>query len=442
MLEIAKPAAPAAATIATGPGRGGRAYGIVFLLFVFQMLNFFDKLVLGLSAVPMMHDLHISPRQFGLIGSSFYLLFSVSGVLVGLFLIGRTKVKWILAALALIWSVAQISVYFTNSFLLIVLCRVMLGLGEGPGLPTALHACYDWFPTARRNVPSSFILQGISFGLLAGGPLLTAMILHRGWHVAFLVCGLLSLAWAAVWLLCGREGPLAAENQRQVERRRADRSEPGLPWRNPTVIGVLVMSTMSYWVVGMAGTWLPPYLRQGLGYSAARTGWIISAVYLFQSPLLLGGAWLSQHGLRSGWTRRISLGWASGFALLVSAATLYLATQLGGVLQLCLIAVAFTAPALTSVFGPVALGAIAGPLQRGRLLVIIYSANTVSALVSNAAVGWLVGRQANNLPLGYAHAMELSAAVLLLGAVAAFTLMFPGGADEQESGSLVSASSH
>ena len=66
-----------------------RPFAVLALLFLFQTLNFFDKLVFGLSAVPMMKELGISPQQFGLIGSSFFLLFSISGVLVGLFVIGR-----------------------------------------------------------------------------------------------------------------------------------------------------------------------------------------------------------------------------------------------------------------------------------------------------------------------------------------------------------------
>lgn len=172
----------------------GRTYAVLAMLFLFQTLNFFDKLVFGLSAVPMMRDLSLTPGQFGLIGSSFFLLFSLSGVLVGLFVIGRVPVKWLIIVLALIWSATQIPIYFTESVTVLVVCRILLGLGEGPGLPTALHACYDWFPTEKRSVPSAVILQGISVGLLAGGPLLTVVILRYGWRAGFLACGLLGCA--------------------------------------------------------------------------------------------------------------------------------------------------------------------------------------------------------------------------------------------------------
>lgn len=57
-----------------------RGWHIVGLLFVFMMINYADKSVLGFVALPMMRDLQLSPTQFGLLGSAFYLLYSIAGV--------------------------------------------------------------------------------------------------------------------------------------------------------------------------------------------------------------------------------------------------------------------------------------------------------------------------------------------------------------------------
>lgn len=57
--------------------RRGQAYAVILVLFLFQTLNFFDKVVFGLSAVPMMKELSLSPKTLGLIGSSFFLLFPI-----------------------------------------------------------------------------------------------------------------------------------------------------------------------------------------------------------------------------------------------------------------------------------------------------------------------------------------------------------------------------
>ena len=44
------------------------AWGITALLFSFMLINFADKTVVGLAAVPIMRDLDLTPRQFGFLG--------------------------------------------------------------------------------------------------------------------------------------------------------------------------------------------------------------------------------------------------------------------------------------------------------------------------------------------------------------------------------------
>lgn len=413
------------ASLTTEPTAPARAYAVLIMLFLFQTINFFDKLVFGLSAVPMMKELSLSPKEFGLIGSSFFLLFSLSGMAVGLFVVGRFPVKWILMLLAAIWSATQLPVFFSSSIAVLVVCRILLGAGEGPGLPTALHACYNWFPADKRSVPSAVVLQGISVGLLAGGPLLTCVILNHGWRTGFLVCGLLGIAWMVAWSVISGEGPYARANVGRDTPAASPNVPARLLWCDPTVIGVIIMSTMSYWIVGISATWLPPFLQLGLGYKPTDVGWIISAIYMFQSPLLLSGSWITQVLQRRGWSLRACLGNASGLALLVAGCALLLSIVTSDALQLACVAIAFAAPSLTTIFGPVALGAVAPAAQRGRLIVVIYSGNAASALFSNALTGWIVGEAGSNSALGYAHAMTFTAGILIVGAVAAFALIFP-----------------
>ena len=53
-------------------------WAITLLLFFFMMINFADKAIIGLAGVPIMADLELTPEQFGLVGSSFFFLFSLS----------------------------------------------------------------------------------------------------------------------------------------------------------------------------------------------------------------------------------------------------------------------------------------------------------------------------------------------------------------------------
>src|SRR6516164_8893824 len=135
------------------------AWLLVGLLFLFMLINFADKAVIGIAAVPIMRDLQLSPRQFGLIGSSFFLLFSVSAIVTG-FIVNRVQTRWALLAMGLVWALTQFPMLGTVGFATLVACRVALGAGEGPAYPVALHSAYKWFPNELRTLPTAIVAQG------------------------------------------------------------------------------------------------------------------------------------------------------------------------------------------------------------------------------------------------------------------------------------------
>ncbi|MEW6435618.1 MAG: MFS transporter [Pseudomonadota bacterium] len=401
-----------------------RAFAILALLFVFQTLNFFDKLAFGVSGVPMMREFGLTPSQFGLIGSVFFIFFAVGGAIIGLSVVGRYPSKIILLSLAAVWTVSQFPIAFTSSIPVIVGCRLLLGVGEGAALATAMTAAYEWFPADRRYIPSALILQGLSAGFLIGGPLLTFFVVHVGWRSSFLVCGLLSLVWILLYAAVGKEGPLAGS---KIPPAGATSEVPQTAiWFDPTVIGVILLAGLGYWVIGMSAVWLPPYLRLGLGYDATTAGWIISAIYLVQSPLLLLGSWITQSLHKSGLSARMCLGWSSGIAMLVSGVALVGAVLISkGAMQIGLLAIAFSTPSLTTIFIPVILSTIAPARERGRLIVVILAGTSVTAFFSTYSNGWIVGKFPHNAPTGFAIAFGLGGAILLLGALTSFLLLHP-----------------
>src|ERR1700678_3738057 len=135
-----------------------RAWRIAFLLFLFMLLNFADKIVVGVAGVPIMSDLKLEPEQFGLLGSSFFFLFSISAVAIG-FLANRIAARWVLLVLALIWALAQFPMVSDVGFTTLLVCRVILGAGEGPAAAVAVHAIYKWFPDEKRTLPPDILSQ-------------------------------------------------------------------------------------------------------------------------------------------------------------------------------------------------------------------------------------------------------------------------------------------
>src|ERR1039458_5360892 len=102
------------------------AWKITFLLFLFMLVNFADKIVVGLAGVPIMTEMKLQPEQFGLLGSSFFFLFSIAAIVVG-FIVNRIATRWVLLVLAAIWALAQFPMLGTVSFSTLCVASSMCG---------------------------------------------------------------------------------------------------------------------------------------------------------------------------------------------------------------------------------------------------------------------------------------------------------------------------
>lgn len=393
---------------------GRRAWVIAGLLFFFSVVNFLDKLVMGLAGVPVMREFHLSPSQYGTLASSFYFLYALSGLLVGLFVVRRVSPKWLLVGLVLIWTVSQLPVAFGSSLLALYAGRMLLGVGEGPATPGGYHVLYGWFSSAQRNLPTSLLIAGNGAGFLIGAPLLTHVIVGFGWRAGFLVCGGAGLLWLAAWIAWGGDGPLLAEEP-------SGAAQPRVPWArfwtDPTVIATLAVATSSYWILGLSITWLAPYLQLGLGYSQRDTGWLVSVILGSQIVVQFAISYLSQRLLATGRSSRVSRGVVNGAVVVAAAVALVTAgaVEQPGV-KVLLLAAAFTLPQMSFVLGPAMLSEIAPTAQRGTALLVTYSVITLAGLASPIVTGWIVEAASGGV-VGYVHAFWLTAAVLGVGGV-------------------------
>ena len=77
---------------------------MIFMLLGLGVINFADRAVLGLAALSIMRELHLSPAQYGLASGSFFLLYALSSVLVTAWS-DRIGTKRVLALLATSWAI-------------------------------------------------------------------------------------------------------------------------------------------------------------------------------------------------------------------------------------------------------------------------------------------------------------------------------------------------
>jgi MFS family permease len=255
----------------------------VGLLFLAQVLNYFDKTVLGIAATAIMTELGLTPRDYGLVASAFFSLYAVTGVAVAFIAAPRVRPRIIMAALLLVWSIAQLPIVFAASFTTLIGCRILLGMGEGAGTPTAVNACHEWFSPRERAIPTTLILFGSQADSLLAAPALSYLIVGFGWRSAFLACGIGGFALFVLWVLLSRDGTeaIGAPGTAPVSVAASGVRQRDL-WRDGTVIGNLIAGFGAYWIVGFFVSWLPVLLHQRLALGTVAGGWVLSTGYALQ----------------------------------------------------------------------------------------------------------------------------------------------------------------
>ena len=135
-----------------------KAWLVTALLMVFQMINFADKAVLGLVAESAMAELGMTSTEFGFIGSSFFFLFAISGVIVG-FVAGKIQTKWIILVMGVSWAILQFPMLFGGGAMALLITRVILGAAEGPASSISLQHVQGWFEPTARGFPAVWLQQ-------------------------------------------------------------------------------------------------------------------------------------------------------------------------------------------------------------------------------------------------------------------------------------------
>ncbi len=369
----------------------GSAWLTVSMLFLFMLINFADKAVLGLSAVPVMRELGLDHTQFGLINSSFFVFFSLIAVCTG-FVANQVATKWVLAAMALIWSLCQMPMLLAVGVPALIANRVMLGLGEGAAYPVALHAVYEWFPDDRRPLPTSLIAIGGAVGMGFVAPALVYVILTYSWHAAFGLLGAAGLAWCIIWIPLGREGPLLTSTAGGAG---ATRNEARVPYGQllirRTFIGCVLIGFSAYWLLTIAVVWLPAYLEKGIGYSPTQAGWIVTLPPLCQIVLMPCICKFSEILKRRGFSSRLARGFISVVSLLLAAfMTLLLPLSRGPVLPILCTALAFSVGSFIFCLGPLMIAELTPVRQRGAMLGINNAIITLAGPLAPVSMGWII----------------------------------------------------
>jgi MFS transporter, ACS family, D-galactonate transporter len=266
---------------------------VLALLAISSFINYVDRGNLSIAAPMLKDELGISPSQLGLLLSAFFWTYACLQLFAG-WLVDRLNVNWVFAGGFFLWSAATAATGVAHTFVVLLLLRLLLGMGESVTYPSYSKIIALNFAEQHRGLANSLLSAGLvlgpGFGMLFGGLLMARF----GWRSFFIAIGILSLLWLLPWLKWmprnSHAGPPAVNGAPSFPEFLRLRSAWG------TCIGQFGVNYVSYFLL----TWLPFYLVRERNFSLHTMAKIGGIAYLSGACFATLAGWLSDHCIMSG----------------------------------------------------------------------------------------------------------------------------------------------
>lgn len=420
------PSGDAAASSAGAPGTRpsvsaltrGRATWLVVLLTVANVVNFYDRTIPAVIVDPIKEEFALSDTAIGLLGGSFTVVYAIAGVLLGR-LADRMPRRWIIAVGLLLWSLFTLGGGLAQSFLVLFLFRLGVGIGEASYAPSSSSLIFDAFEPRHRSRAVSITQLGIPVGMLAA--FLTVGIVveaYDSWRAPFVIAAIPGIL-LAVLMLTLPEPERGASDTERVDLLHAASAEerpfatilsvPTIRWLMVAGIG---LQMPNYAVATFAVPLLQRYFGLPIGTASIGAGAILGIAGIV--GLLLGGV-LADGASRRRLGARMSVV-AAGFVVALPLTVGALLLGPGAALAFVVVfAIGWTCTQVLSVAAAPAVADVTPPRIRATALAVYFASfNVIGATLGPVITGALSDAFANPADGLSAEAVGLHRAFLVI----------------------------
>lgn len=342
----------------------------VLVLFGINILNFYDRTLMGALVEPMRKEFGLSDTQIGLMGSAFIWIYAVIGVPLGLVADTWSRKRLLVIGVTL-WTSMTALGGAAKDFGFLMFTRLGVGVGEAVCAPTATSWLGDLFPPHQRSKVLALFMLGVPVGsamsFFLSGPIAQAY----GWRMAMLAAALPALILVPALLTLKEPERGAADGGRPAGKKES-------VWtllRIPTLWWIIASGVFLNFNMYAINTFLPALLSRVHKLSVAEAGTVTGIAFLIGG--VCGGVFSGYMGDRVAKRRRngrllLAVGLSAAGAPLAYLGII----QPVGSVQLALVLLAGSYALLNSYYGLVyaSIQDIVAPTQRGITMAIYFMA--------------------------------------------------------------------
>lgn len=262
---------------------------VLLLICLLYLVQYSDRVNIATAGDAIRHDLHLSNTQLGFAFSAFAYPYAIVQLFGG-WLGDKFGPRRILTAFGLVVACASLLTGFVGGITSLVMCRVLLGIGEAPTLATATSAMARWLPAERRGLGQGITHACARLGSALTPPIVVVLMAYWNWRGTFIIAGFISLLWIVTWYLYFRDDPAEHPGMTSAELAIL----PVLPIRtigNKSIkvpvgrllrrmLPVTLVDFCYAWTLWVFLTWLPSFFMHNYHLNLRDSAFFTSGVFL------------------------------------------------------------------------------------------------------------------------------------------------------------------
>jgi ACS family hexuronate transporter-like MFS transporter len=299
---------------------------ICALLFWVTTANYIDRSVFANLAPEMPGRLNVAKADWDVAYWNMQVFFQIAYA-ISMLVMGRLMdvlgLRWGFAFACAFWGVAsmshafapEIGSLFGGPIAGFLVCRILLGLGEGGNFPAAIKTTAEWFPKRERALATGLFNSGSNVGGLLVPVMLPIVIALNiaghvvGWRGAFFITAIVDLSWIIAWLsIYRRPEDHPKVGKEELALIQSDAAEPTvkIPWRKLLphkqmwAFSVGKFMTDCFWWFYLFGS--PDFFNRKFHLDPKGREVMIMMIYVVASVGSIAGGWLAGSFMKRGWS--------------------------------------------------------------------------------------------------------------------------------------------
>lgn len=251
------------------------AWVVVLLLWMVCFFSYADRQAF-FSVFPLLRrEMSLNTVQLGMLGSSFAIIYGLTGPFAG-YVVDHVRRKTAILGGLEVWSVICIFSALARNYGQLLLFRAAEGLGEAIYYPAALSLVSDYHGRRTRSRAMGFLQTSVYAGTVGGGYWAGAIAQRHGWRASILFFGALGCILGVLLIRILREPKRgSAESVRTTENENVS-SRQTLSWSDipslihiRTLLALMGVFACANFVALVLLTWIPTYLYSRFHLSLA-----------------------------------------------------------------------------------------------------------------------------------------------------------------------------